>query len=280
VSQISNLAIMVAPNGARKGRADHPNLPITVDEVAAEAARCHSAGAQAIHVHVRDDNGRHYLDATRYIATNDAIRRLAGPELVIQMTTEAVGQFTPPQQIEAVRAVRPEAVSIAVTELVPDASAERAAAELYAWAHQDRIAVQHILYLPGEFDRLLDLIARGVVPGKRHSVIFPLGRYVSNQESDPAELVAFLAKVQANGGAERFDWWVCAFGASETASLVATAALGGHCRIGFENSFVNSDGSRAAGNAERIGDLRNSLVGIRRPPASRAETLRALGRPD
>jgi 3-keto-5-aminohexanoate cleavage enzyme len=274
------LTIMVAPNGARKGHADHPNLPITIDEIACDAVECHSAGAQAIHMHVRGDDGHHSIDAARTIATADAVRQLAGPDLIVQMTTEAVGQFTPPQQIAAVRAVRPEAVSIAVKELVPDASAESAAAELYRWAHQNRIAVQHILYAPEEFDRLLDLIARGVVPGQRHSLIFPLGRYVANQESDPAELIPFAAKVLGNGGTERFDWWVCAFGASETASLVAAAALGGHCRIGFENSFINADGSRAASNAERIGDLRKALAGVRRPPASRAEALRALGKPD
>jgi uncharacterized protein (DUF849 family) len=271
---------MVAPNGARKTHADHPNLPIAIDEIACDAVECHAAGAQAVHVHVRDDQGRHSIDAARYIAATDAIRRLAGPELIVQMTTEAVGMFTPPQQIAAVRAVRPEAVSIAVKELVPDASAESAAADLYGWAHQNKIAVQHIVYAADEFDRLLDLVARGIIPGRRHSLIFPLGRYVANQESDPAELVPFIAKVQDNGGAERFDWWVCAFGTSETASLVAAAALGGHCRIGFENSFINADGSRAASNAERIGDLRSSLVGIHRPPAARAEVLRALGKPE
>jgi uncharacterized protein (DUF849 family) len=169
---------------------------------------------------------------------------------------------------------------MAVKELVPDATAETAAAELYGWALQNRIAVQHIVYTPAEFDQLLDLSARGIIPGKRHSLIFPLGRYVAGQESDPAELIPFAAKVFGNGGTERFDWWVCAFGASETASLVAAAALGGHCRIGFENSFVNADGSRAESNSERIGDLRKALVGIRRPPASRAEALRALGKPD
>jgi uncharacterized protein (DUF849 family) len=277
---MTNLTIMVAPNGARKGRSDHANLPITIDEIACEAVECHAAGAQAIHVHVRDDDGRHCIDASRYLATTDAVQRLAGHELIVQMTTEAVGQFTPPQQIAAVRAVRPEAVSIAVKELVPDASAENAAAELYGWARQSRIAVQHIIYAPDEFDRLLDLIERGIIPGERHSLIFPLGRYVADQESDPAELVPFVAKVRSNGGAERFDWWVCAFGACETASLVAAAALGGHCRVGFENSFINADGSRAASNAERVGDLRRALVGIRRPVASRTEALRALGRPD
>lgn len=277
---MADLTIMVAPNGARKGHAEHPNLPLTADALAADAHACQAAGAQAIHMHVRDDGGRHTLNASRYLAATEAVRRATGPEFVIQITTEAVGMFKPHEQIAVVRAVRPEAVSIATKELIPDAAAEADAAELYRWAHEQRVAVQHIVYAATEFDHLLDLIERGIIPGKRHSVIFPLGRYAADQESDPAELAPFVAKVRDSGGAARFDWWVCAFGASETASLVAAAAMGGHCRIGFENSFLNADGSRAGSNAERVSDLRAALSGIRRPRSSRAEILRALGRPD
>jgi 3-keto-5-aminohexanoate cleavage enzyme len=277
---MADLTIMVAPNGARKGHAEHPNLPLTAEALATDARACQAAGAQAIHMHVRDNAGRHTLDASRYISAAEAVRRLTGPEFVVQITTEAVGMFKPHEQIAVVRAVRPEAVSIATKELLPDTSAEADAAELYRWAHAQRIAVQHIVYAANEFDYLLDLMKRGIIPGIRHSVIFPLGRYAAAQESDPAELAPFVTKVQDNGGAARFDWWVCAFGASETASLVAAAAMGGHCRIGFENSFINADGSRANSNAERIKDLQAALCGIRRPRSSRAEILRALGKPD
>lgn len=277
---MADLAIMVAPNGARKGPANHPNLPVTVEATVKDALECQTAGAQAIHLHVRDDQGKHTLDASRYLAATDAVRKAAGPDFPIQITTEAVGMFKPHEQIAVVKAVKPEAVSIATKELIPGASEEAAAAELYRWAYDNKIAVQHIVYAPKEFDHLLDLMKRGIVPGERHSVIFPLGRYASDQESDPAELVPFVARVQDNGGAARFDWWTCAFGASETASLVATAALGGHCRIGFENSFINSDGSRAASNAERIKDLRAGLHSIRRTRSSRADIMRVLGRPD
>lgn len=277
---MADLAIMVAPNGARKGHADHPNLPLTADAIAVDAQACQAAGAQAIHMHVRDDNGRHTLDAACYLAATDAVRRITGPDFVIQITTEAVGMFRPDEQIAVVRAVRPEAVSIATKELIPDAEAEGSAAALYHWAHEQRIAVQHIVYAASEFDHLLDLIGRGIIPGHRHSVIFPLGRYAADQESDPAELAPFVAKVRDSGGMARFDWWVCAFGASETASLVASAAMGGHCRIGFENSFINADGTRAESNAERVRDLRSALSGIQRQPSSRADVLRALGKPD
>lgn len=271
---------MVAPNGARKTPADHPNLPITPDAIAAEAVACRTAGVQALHLHVRDDAGRHTLDAERYLAATSAVRRAAGADIVIQITTEAVGIFKPHEQMAAVRAVVPEAVSIAPKELIPDPGAEAVAAEFYGWAHRQRIAVQHIVYAAAEFDWLIDLIGRGVVPGTRHSVIFPLGRYATDQESDPAELAPFVARVREQGGAARFDWWVCAFGQAETAALVGAAALGGHCRVGFENSFFNADGSRAGSNAERVANVQAAVSGLRRPPATRVETLRLLGRPD
>lgn len=181
---MADLTIMVAPNGARKGHADHPNLPITIEATAKEALACQAAGAQAIHMHVRDDEGRHTLDAPRYIAATEAVRRLTGPDFVVQITTEAVGMFKPHEQIAVVRAVQPEAVSIATKELIPDASEETAAAELYRWAYDNKIAVQHIVYAAKEFEHLLDLMTRGIIHGNRHSVIFPLGRYATAQESD------------------------------------------------------------------------------------------------
>lgn len=277
---MSALTIMVAPNGARKGPADHPNLPITSEAIADDVLSCAGRGVQAVHLHVRDSQGQHTLDAAQYAAATDAVRRRAGAEIIVQITTEAVGMFSPAQQIATVRAVMPEAVSIAPKELIPDTSAETAARDLYRWAYEARIAVQHIVYTPEELDRLLDLMRRGVVPGQRHSLIFPLGRYTEGQQSEPAELVPFVAKLKEQANPERFIWWICAFGAAETASLVAAAALGGHCRIGFENSFLNSDGTRANSNAERVDDLVAALHGIHRPFASREASLVALGRPD
>jgi uncharacterized protein (DUF849 family) len=47
-------AVMVAPNGARLGKAEHPALPVTIAEIVATARACHTAGAGAINAHLRD----------------------------------------------------------------------------------------------------------------------------------------------------------------------------------------------------------------------------------
>lgn len=58
--------LMVAPTGARRGKADHPALPVSIPEIVATAVACFAAGARAIHAHVRDAGGLHSLDPGLY----------------------------------------------------------------------------------------------------------------------------------------------------------------------------------------------------------------------
>ena len=46
--------LMVAPNGARKVKKDHPEVPLTIQETVEVARNCYEAGAGAIHLHVRN----------------------------------------------------------------------------------------------------------------------------------------------------------------------------------------------------------------------------------
>jgi uncharacterized protein (DUF849 family) len=50
---VNCLSIMVAPNGARKTKRDHPRIPLSAEEIAKEAAACAVAGVQAVQLHVR-----------------------------------------------------------------------------------------------------------------------------------------------------------------------------------------------------------------------------------
>ena len=67
-------------------------------------------------------------------------------------------------------------------------------------------------------------------------------------------------------------WSVCAFGSQERACAAAAMALGGHVRVGFENSLWHGDGRLAKSNSEVIdqGKELASLMG--RPLASPKET--------
>ena len=62
------VVVAVAPNGGRRTKADHPALPLTAGELARTAAECLEQGASMIHLHVRDQAGKHLLDAEAYRA--------------------------------------------------------------------------------------------------------------------------------------------------------------------------------------------------------------------
>lgn len=266
------MLLAVAPNGARKTKADHPALPITPDELAETAERCVEAGAAMIHLHVRDDEGAHSLDAGRYREATAAIRKRCGKAIVVQVTTEAVGRFSPSEQMDCVRALVPEAASFAVRELVPDGAAEPAAQSFFAWVREAGIQAQFILYSPDDLARFDDLVARGVLPPGPHFLLFVLGRYAKDQTSEPIELLPFI---QANTAGH--PWAVCAFGPKETACALTAAALGGHARVGFENNLLLPDGTRASDNAALVAAVAQGARCLRRP-LSDAAMARRLGR--
>jgi 3-keto-5-aminohexanoate cleavage enzyme len=112
-------ALGVAPIGARKTRADHPALPLHPREIAETAARCREAGAARLHWHVRRPDGSHSLARDDYRPAIEAVRRAVGDRMVLQLTTEAVDRYTPAQRVAARKALRLQAVSVALREITP-----------------------------------------------------------------------------------------------------------------------------------------------------------------
>lgn len=244
---------MVAPNGARKNKEDHSAIPLTIDELVSTAGACFSAGADALHAHVRDENGKHSLDAGLYSELLVELNRSV-PKMIIQITTEAVGQYKPDQQREVVYKVNPQAVSVAVREMLADTDT-KAIRNFYHWASEAKIDLQHILYSDEDVHWLDKLVRQGLVPGSNLSLLFVLGRYTKNLTSSPADLSPFLTARKSSSHLSHSRFMVCAFGQHETDCLLASVEYGGDCRIGFENNVINSDGTTAVSNEERVSSL-------------------------
>jgi 3-keto-5-aminohexanoate cleavage enzyme len=245
---------MVAPNGARRGKADHPNLPMTADEIAREAALCSEAGATVLHLHVRTQGGEHALDPGLYREAIQAVRRAVGDRMVIQTTTEAAGRYTPKEQMKAVRELHPEAVSLGLRELIPEGGDPAEAAEFFHWLRRERIAPQYILYTPSEVADFQALRRQGVIPQARPFALFVLGRHSAPTEVRPRDLLGFLDAYDSE-----LPWALCAFGAIESACVLTAAGLGGHVRVGFENNLRLADGSLAGSNADLVAQARRAL---------------------
>jgi len=243
--------IAAAPNGARKTKADVPNIPITLAEVAQTALACKQAGAAMMHLHVRDGDQKHSLDVGRYREMLTEVRASVGDDMVLQVTTEAVGMYSADDQMAMVRGLVPEAVSIAIREIAPDGFDVNALKSFFAFMREAKISPQFILYAPDDVRRFNQLVETGVLPGEKFPVLFVLGRYTQGQVSDPADLLPFIGTSSYIS-----TWMVCAFGAFENACILTGAGLGGHARIGFENNHLLVDGSPAGHNAELIAQAR------------------------
>jgi 3-keto-5-aminohexanoate cleavage enzyme len=101
--------------GAETTRAQNPHLPLSADELAAEAERCAKAGASVIHLHVRDDEGRASQEGRRF---REAIRKIrARTDVIIQTSTGgAVGMSVAERAgpLECVGADAPEMATLNV----------------------------------------------------------------------------------------------------------------------------------------------------------------------
>lgn len=267
--------LSVAPNGARRTKADHPALPVTPDELAETAKACLDAGACMMHMHVRDKDGGHTLDADAYEAATEAVRRAVGDEIIVQVTSEAVGKYSAAEQMQMVRDVRPEAVSMAIRELMPAPQDEAEAARFLSWLIGEGIQPQYILYSADEVARFHDLVARGVIPDERLFVLYVLGRYTKGQVSHPADLLPFLEVA----GSMACHWAFCAFGPREGAIAALVATLGGHARVGFENNRWLNAGSQAPDNAALVAQAAAAARLIARPLATADEARSYLAVP-
>jgi uncharacterized protein (DUF849 family) len=239
--------VMSAPNGARRGKDDHQSLPITPDELADCAESIAGAGASIIHLHVRDEQGGHSLDPDRYRAASSAVRDRVGDHLIIQVTTEACGLYSAGQQMALVRELKPEAVSLALKELCPDAESESTAAEFFAWLKSEDVMPQYILFSPDEVIRFSELRNRGVIPDDWPFVLLVLGRYTDSLTGDPDLIGRFVEGLQQD-----VTWMVCCFGQTENIAVAEAAKLNGHARVGFENNLMLPDGTTAPDNAALV----------------------------
>ncbi len=269
--------LAVAPNGGRKTKADHPALPLSADELARTAAECLERGASMIHLHVRDAEGEHCLDPEAYRATIAHICQEVGDRLVLQITSESLGRYSPAEQRAAVLKTNPEAVSLALQRARPGGAGREGLLRLPRQAQADaRLAADHPLHAercgaPGRDGEtgahplrqaLRPLCARAVFAHPHRPAARP-----------PAVPRARHAPVPS--------WSVCAFGRRETACVTAAALLGGHARVGFENNLTLPDGARAGSNADLVGAAARALEAVGLAPQTadslREEIAEALG---
>ena len=167
-------SLMVAPNGARLQKTDHPKLPITIEETMSCALECFEEGADGLHLHIRDSNGQHFLDAGVY---REALAEFTEkvPDLQVQITTEANGNYDTDVQQDVALNSGANMVSVSVREMMRDGA--EAFQRFNLECADRRIAVQHILYDVDDCASLKTNLPKTLFDTPDLQLIFVLGRY-------------------------------------------------------------------------------------------------------
>jgi uncharacterized protein (DUF849 family) len=215
-------------NGART-RAEHPAVPLTPAELAADASAVRQAGAFAVHLHPRDGGGAQTLDARACDSVVAAIRA-AVPGMPVGLSTSETIDPDPFARAAAIRAWRrpPDFVSVNISEL--------------GWAGIFRAALA------------ADIGVEAGLATRRDAEEFARSPFVHR---------ALRALVEVDGGAEDAraiaqlvpddvpQLWH-GYDARTWEVLSAAVADGIDVRIGLEDTLVLPDGGVAAGNAELV----------------------------
>jgi uncharacterized protein (DUF849 family) len=229
--------LQAALNGSR-APGEHDALPLTPDELARDARAVVEAGAGALHLHPRGEDGRESLEPADCDAAVAALRE-AVPDVELSLTTGLwiVGGDVE-RRLEAVRgwSELPDIVSLNVAE-----EGWRELGELLAGRG---VWIEIGLFFPDHPQQLAD---SGLASHCRRALVEP-------QESAPEIAVATAGAIdglleragvelpQLHHGADFTTWAV----------LDAAVRREREIRIGLEDTFALPDARRAGSNAELV----------------------------
>ena len=235
--------LQVTPNGPW-GKDVHPEMPVSLGELAADLLACFRAGATGVHLHVRDPAGAETLEPAVVNDTCRMVRDLAtevGARVEIGLTT---GEWIVPDLADRIAMIREwEGVDCATVNLSEDGFEDVMSAMLDVG-----VGIDVGLWAPVEMDRLL---GSGLLPrAQRVSIELAPGEpyFLEGEPTDFAQQVND-ALDSAGSTCPRLthgmhDW---------TWPLVEDAFRRGHdTRVGFEDSVLLPDGTRAASNAQLV----------------------------
>ena len=283
--------ISCAVTGSFPTREHNPALPCTPAEIAESCIGAARAGAAICHIHVRDpDSGapsmaiEHYREVVRLIRAGDT-------DLLINLTTGPGGRYLPSDD-EPARAAPGTKLTTAeirtehVVELKPDICSLDLNTMWFGGGavinspHSLRIMAERIyaagvkpeleVFDTGDIHLAHALIKDGTL---RTPALFQIVTGVSYGMAATPESLAY-ARSLLPGDCE----WA-AFGASRMAfPMVAQAYLmGGHCRIGMEDSVYLSKGVKTPGNAALVAKAARIIEDLGGSIATVDETRELLG---
>jgi uncharacterized protein (DUF849 family) len=227
----------------RRTREEHAAVPLTPDELAADAGRALAAGAAELHVHPRATGGRDTTEPGAVTATVGAIRA-ACPGAPLGLTT---GLWTTDGDAERRHAF------VEAWEELPDYASvnlsEPGSAELCALLARRGVGVEAGVWTLADA-RLL--VERGLAP------LRVLVETSDGGAEDPVAAAAEIDELLVRSGVTAAQLLHGA-GADAWQVLDAAVARGHDVRIGLEDTTAMPDGSPARDNAQLVAEAARRL---------------------
>jgi uncharacterized protein (DUF849 family) len=239
-------------NGARS-RYEHPALPVTPVELARDLAAVAAVGVDAVHLHVKDDDGADTLDAHAMAAALAAVRE-AAPGLPVGVTTGAWALSDSGARAAAVRSWRD-------VRVLPDFASvnwhEEGADEIAAALLEIGVGVEGGLWhadgarawlASPHRDRCLRVLLE-----------LPDGLDAAAVDAETDKLLQLVRQAR-RVEARELPVLLHGEGTSAWPALLLAGRLGLSTRIGLEDVLVLPDGAAAAGNAALVRAARELLA--------------------
>jgi 3-keto-5-aminohexanoate cleavage enzyme len=232
--------------GAEVTREQTPHLPITPDEIAAEAKRCRDAGASVLHLHVREPDGRPTQSRDRFRDAIEAIRAVT--DIIIQTSTGGAVGMSIDERVQPLDC-EPEMASLNCGTInFGDEIFENSLPQMRAIAARIQkagVVPELELYELGHLDNALILVNEGLLTAPLH-VQFVLG--VRGALGARPEVLRFLvSQLPADG-----TWGVAATGRHQLPMAELATELGGNVRVGLEDNLYLEKGVLAEGSAPLV----------------------------
>jgi len=299
---MSKILITCAVTGSIHVPSMSPHLPVTPDQIAEAALGAAEAGAAILHLHARHpEDGRPSSDPAHYRAYLPRVK--AGTDAVLNITTGGNANMTLDQRLAAPKALEPEMCSLNMGSM--NFALYPAAARITEWTHdwekpfledsddlifkntpRDIALVLHVMgvkrvarfefecYDVGHLYMLRHFVDRGLVQGPLF-IQFVFG-VLGGIGADPENL-HHMKRIADKLFGDGYAFSVLAAGRHQVPMASMAAAMGGHVRVGLEDSLMIARGTLAESNAQQVTKIRRIVEEMGREVATPDEAREMLG---
>ncbi|MBZ0215964.1 MAG: 3-keto-5-aminohexanoate cleavage protein [Fimbriimonadaceae bacterium] len=298
---MSKIIITCAVTGSIHTPSMSPYLPVTAEQITEQSIGAAEAGAAILHLHARDPaNGRPSADPAHFMAFLPRLKQNC--DAVLNISTGGSATMTLDQRLAAPKQAEPEMCSLNMGTmnfaLYP--TAERITDWKYDWektfleGSDDLVFkntprdITHVLHEMGEkratrfefecYDvshlyMLRHFMDRGLVQAPLF-IQFVFG--VLGGIGPDAENLTHMKRIADKLFGADYIFSVLAAGRHQMPLVTMSAIMGGHVRVGLEDSLMIARGTLARSNAEQVAKIRRIVEELGRTLASPAEARAML----